>query len=289
MNLRQIAPLALIALVATACADAPTAGGAGSASPGIPHGTARSDLLLRWGYEGGFTPPEFQLTNLPSFSLYGDGTVVRPGPQIEIYPGPALPSIETTTIDETGVQTILDAALDANLDTVGDLTDMGSVGIADAAETVFTLRFGDVDRTVRVYALSEMGGRPPGMPTEEFKARKLLISLAEQLGSLETLLPEGSISASIAYEASGTRAFVSRFRGQPDPPQSPVEWPLETPLAGIGEDTGVGFRCIAVSGAAWTEQLRPAVQTANQLTPWTSEGRRYAVAFRPLLPDETAC
>ncbi len=112
MNPRQIAPLALLALAVTACADAPTAGG-GSASTGVPHSTAHGDLLLRWGYEGGFTPPEFQLTNLPSFSLYGDGTIVRPGPQIEIYPAPALPAIETATIDEAGVQAIIDAALDA--------------------------------------------------------------------------------------------------------------------------------------------------------------------------------
>ncbi len=288
MKLRQIAPLALFALVVTACADAPRAGG-GSASTGVPHSTAHSDLLLRWGYEGGFTPPEFQLTNVPSFSLYGDGTIVRPGPQIEIYPGPALPSMETATIDEAAVQTILDAALDANLDTVGDLTDMGSVGIADAPETVFTVRFGDVDRTVRVYALSDLGGQPPGMPNEEFQARQLLLELVERLGSLETFLPAGSISAPLGYEPSGARAFVSRFRGQPDPPQSTVEWPLATPLSGIGQGAGAGFRCIVVSGAAWTGQLQPAAQMANQLTPWISEGRRYAVAFRPLLPDETTC
>ena len=128
------------------------------------------------------------------------------------------------------MQTILDAALDANLDTVGDLTDMGSVGIADAPETVFTVRFGDVDRTVRVYALSELGGQPPGMPNEEFQARQLLLELVERLGSLETFLPAGSISAPLGYEPSGARAFVSRFRGQPDPPQSTVEWPLATPL-----------------------------------------------------------
>lgn len=288
MNLRPIAPIALVALMLSACADAPTAGG-GSTSPGIPHGSGPNDLLLRWGYEGGFTPPEFQLTNLPSFSLYGDGTVVRPGPQMEIYPGPALPSIEMATIDEAGVQAILGAALEANLEAVGDLTDMGSVGIADAADTVFTARFGDVDRTVRIYALSEMGGQMPGMPDDEFEARKKLLRLVEQLGSLETWLPEGSVSESAAYDPTGARVFVSDFRGQPDLPQSTAEWPLTTPLQGIGDKAGAGFRCVAVTGAEWTEQLLPVVQAANQLTPWTSEGERYAIAFRPLLPDEAVC
>ena len=40
---------------------------------------------------------------------------------------------------------------------------------------------------------------------------------------------------------------------------------------------------------AWTERLEPAATQANQLTPWTSGGRRYAIAFRPLLPDEATC
>jgi len=289
VNLRQIASLTLSAIVLSACADAPTTGGGGSASPGVPHGNAPSDLVLRWGYEGGFTPPEFQLTNLPSFSLYGDGTIVRQGAQIAIYPGPALPAIETVRIDEAAVQAVIEAALDANLDTVGDLTDMGSVAIADAPDTVFTVRFGDVDRTVRVYALTDLGVKPPAMPDEEQEARKRLLDLIQALSSLETWLPKGSISEATVYEPSGARIFVSKLRGQPDPPQSPVEWPLDTPLSDIGEDAGAGFRCVVVTGAEWTEQLRPAAGMANQLTPWVSEGRRYTVAFRPLLPDETAC
>lgn len=284
---RHIALLLLVATITAACADAPQPG---DTSPrGIPHAQAPSDLLLRWGYEGGFTPPEFQLTNLPSFSLYGDGTIVRPGPQMEIYPGPALPALETTRLDERGIQAILQAALDADLATVTDLTDMGSVGIADAAETVFTLRFGEVDRSVRIYALAELGGQMPGMSDDEFHARKRLLAFVEQLSSLETWLPEGSVSGSTVFEPSGTRAFVTRYRGRPDLPQEPIAWPLATPLGGIGADAGAGFRCVAVTGQDWAQVLQPAASTASQLSPWTSEERRYAVAFRPLLPDEATC
>jgi hypothetical protein len=35
--------------------------------------------------------------------------------------------------------------------------------------------------------------------------------------------------------------------------------------------------------------LLPLVQTANQLTPWTSGGKEYTLLFRPMLPDETGC
>jgi hypothetical protein len=287
VRLRTIAPIVLVAVLVTACAEGPEAGG--DATSSVAHGTSPSDLLLRWGYEGGFTPPEFQLTNLPSFSLYGDGTIVRPGPQIEIYPGPALPALETVRVDEAGIEAILDAARDAGLDTVTDLTDMGTVGVADAADTVFTLQDGRVARTVRVYALGDFGGQLPGMPDEEFEARKKLLELVEDLGSLETWLPRGSLGDSTVYEASGARVFVSKYGGQPDLPQEAVAWPLETPLQGIGDDAGTGFRCVVVTGAQWTDELLPVAQTANQATPWTSDGRRYALAFRPLLPDETGC
>ncbi len=285
MALRSIASLALLTLLVPACAD-PSSGGGSSAA--ISHGTAADDLVLRWGHEGGFTPPEYQLTNLPAFSLYGDGTIVRPGPQIEIYPGPALPALEVVQVDEAGVQAILEAAFAAGLDSVGDLTDMGSVGVADAPETVFTLRAGGVDRTVRVYALGEAGGQFPGMPDEEFEARKALLRLVDDLSSLETWLPEGSIGVSAAYHPVGVRAFVSTYTPQTDLPQEAVEWPLDQPLRGAGEDAGAGFRCISVTGDEWTA-LAPAADQANQLTPWTNGGRRFSVSFRPLLSDETGC
>jgi hypothetical protein len=278
--------LALLAVLVSSCAD--PSPGDGSPAPAISHGTAADDLVLRWGYEGGFTPPEYQLTNLPVFSLYGDGTIVRPGPQIEIYPGPALPALEVVRVDEAGVQAILEAAFDADLDTVGDLTDMGSVGVADAPETVFTLGAGGVDRSVRVYALAEAGGQFPGMPDEEFAAREALLGLVEDLSSLETWLPEGSFSASTVYEAPGVRAFIAAYTGQADLPQEAMEWPLGIPLRGAGVDAGAGFRCLAVTGEDWPA-LAPTVRQANQLTPWTSGGRRFSVSFRPLLPDENDC
>ena len=287
MALRSITSLALLAVLLTSCAD-PSPGGGGSPVPAIAHGTAADDLVLRWGYEGGFTPPEYQLTNLPAFSLYGDGTIVRPGPQMEIYPGPALPALEVVHVDEAGVQAMLEAAFGAGIDTLEDLTDMGSVGVADAPETVFTLRAGGVDRSVRVYALGEMGGRFPGMPDEEFEARKALLGLIEDLSSLETWLPEGSVSASEVYEVTGARAFVAAHTPQADLPQEAIEWPLDTSLRSAGQDAGAGFRCVSVTGEDWSV-LAPAVGQANQLTPWMSHGRRFSVSFRPLLPDETGC
>lgn len=286
MTLRSIIACIATTAMLAACADRATPTGS---SPTRSYPAGADDLVMRWGLEGGFTPPAYQLTNLPAFSLYGDGTIVRPGPQIEIYPAPAVPSIEVLHVDEAGVAAIVDAAFAADLDTVGDLGDMGSVGIADAPDTVFVLHADGVDRTVRVYALGEVTGRPQGMPDDVLSARRALLRLVERLGSLEQWLPDGSLGAAESYEPAGARVYVTAYHGDADLPQPRVPWPLATPLAGIGEDVGAGFRCVVVTGAEWSDELGPAAAGANQLTPWSSGGERYAVAFRPLLPDETTC
>jgi hypothetical protein len=278
--------LAASATLMTGCAEAPSQGPA-ALPPAIGHPPGAGDLLLRWAYEGGFTPVDHHLTSLPEFSLYGDGRIVRPGPQIEVYPGPALPSLEVVSVDEAGVGLILDAAFRAGLDTMGDLSDMGTVGVADAPDTVFTVRAGGVDRQVRVYALSEAGGATPGMPASEAAARERLLRFIDRLGSLERWLPEGSIGPATPFEPEGARIYVTRYRGEPELPQPELAWPLAAQLA-LG-DAGGGPRCIVVTGPDWIDRLRPVAERATQLTPWTSGGRRYALAFRPLLPDESGC
>jgi hypothetical protein len=144
-----------------------------------------------------------------------------------------------------------------------------------------------VDRTVRVYALMDLDRRPPGM-SDEYAARRSLLDLVDALGSLERWLPEGSVSPSRTYRPAGSRVFVSSYRGEPDLRQPEIAWPLE-PLPRFGEDTGTGIRCATVTGSDWADRLAPAARSANQLTPWTSDGRRYAIAFRPLLPDGSGC
>jgi hypothetical protein len=41
---------------------------------------------------------------MPSFSVMGDGTIIEPGAQDEIYPGQALPPLLVRTISEDGIQ-----------------------------------------------------------------------------------------------------------------------------------------------------------------------------------------
>ncbi len=292
MTRRTLIATALVIMVLTACADPaePGAGNGGGRKAGaIGHDTQPSDLVLQVGYQGGFTPVEYQLTNFPFFSLYGDGTLITPGAQIEIYPGPALASIQQQTVNEDGVQAILEAALDAGLAEADDMTDMGSVMITDAAETVFTIRTEVVSRTIRVYALSEMGpDRPQGMNEGEFEARHRLARLVRDLGDLRSWLPAGALEDDqTPYEAPGVRVYAGEYGEDGDLPQPPTIWPLERALSSLGAtESTYGYGCAVVTAAEWTEQLLPLAEQANQLSPWRSEGERYAVVFRQLLPDE---
>ena len=49
-----------------------------------------------------------------------------------------------------------------------------------------------------------------------------------------------------------------------------------------------GLSCLTVGGTDVMAVVNAAA-TANVLTPWTSDGQRWRVRFRPLLPDETSC
>ncbi|MDP9301310.1 MAG: hypothetical protein M3P43_10525 [Actinomycetota bacterium] len=154
--------------------------------------------------------------------------------------------------------------------------------------TVFTLSADGETHRVEAYAL-EMSGdeRPDGMSQETWAARQALSSFVERLGRLPAWLPEGSIGAEAPYDAPAAALLVRGYQGDPGLTENPVAWSLGTGLDGFGSacPSGVDGRCGRVTGSDWTS-LRPAVLDANTLTPWTSDGRRYAITFRPLLPDQ---
>jgi hypothetical protein len=285
VKVRPAAASFVLLLFLMSCADAPADPGAGS---GIDHSADGHDVLIRVAFEGGFVPLEWTYRSLPSFSLYGDGRLVLPGVQMELYPGPALPSISTRTVTEEGIQTTLEEALRSIQGVPDEMLDMGSVGLADVPTTVITIRAGDVDRTIKVYGLSELTERPQHMSEEEFQARGQLQQLVTKLENLATWLPDGSLGTETSYEGSGARLFVSEYR-KVDLPQEPITWPLQEDLGRFGDALGSDtYRCGIVEGAEWTT-LREAASRANGLTPWRESGARFSILFRPLLPDERGC
>lgn len=284
----RIRPVSIVLpfLLLAACADAANGPGDG----GIDHPTDAADVLVRVEIGGGFVPIEWNFRNLPAFALYGDGTLVTPGAQIELYPGPALPAISRRTVDEAGIQAILRETLDATEGLPADLGDMGTIGIADAATTYVTVRGGDVDRRIEAYALSELPERPQGMPEDVYRARQRLAELVTKLGSLDAWVPDGSLGPEEAFEGEAARVFVSRYRAVDDLEQQVISWPLGGSLASFGTSDGLpeGYRCGTVMGEEW-RTLHEAASRANELTPWKDGEERYAIVLRPLLPDESGC
>jgi hypothetical protein len=287
VKLRSIAVVVLAALATGACADASSAG---SDPSGTVYPSGADQLILGVADTGGLVAPSALLVRLPIFSLYGDGTQIEAGAEPAIYPGPALPAILARSVSETGIQAIVKAAVDVGLDHDARYTDLGSVGVADATTTVFTLTVDGVTHTTEVYALSMLSEQPAGMPDEEWLARQALGTLMSHLATLDSWLPADALGSSEPYRGSRAELLVSGYHPDGQLTEPPVAWPLEAPLATLGDPTGIDAetRCAVVSGEDWTVLERLA-ETANDLTPWVDDGTRSAIVFRPLLPDEQGC
>lgn len=297
------------ALVASACAD-PESGGD---SAGYQHGTAPTDLILRVETGGGFLPVELVFSGHPDFSLMGDGAVITAAAQIAIFPPPALPALQTQTVDEDGIQEILAEADRVGLLEGGHHHDYSCV--ADAATTTFTVTVGGETSVTSAYALgiesTEQGpqepppgnGLPPpseegvdedfmrcGLSDEELAARAALAEFTAMLVNLEAWLPPGSVGPAMPYEPEQMRVFVSPHAVSDEFPQEPVVWPLDTGLDVFGDPLPPAddLRCGVLDGEDLDQVVSVAAATST-LTPWLSAGEEWRLVFRALLPDETGC
>lgn len=287
-----IATLIALATFAGACGrlnDGGSGGGSGAGSGGIEHPTGAGDLILQAGVSGGFIASSTLLTEIPAFSLYGDGTVITQGAQIEIYPGPALPALIQTHVTEEGIQAILQAAQDAAL--LGADATYGFNCIADAGTTTFLVNADGSTHTVQAYALGLAEG---ACQDADGAARKRLATFQADLGDLRSWLPQGSVGEDGTYDFSEIRIYVQPLVTNEDPnlQQAPIEWPLTPDLASFGDPVKGGVlqdaRCGVVGGEDLATLL-PDLRQANELTPWSSDGSDSSLLLRPLLPNEHTC
>ncbi|MDQ2934767.1 MAG: hypothetical protein M3R49_07250 [Chloroflexota bacterium] len=275
------------------------AGGGPGASPApsgdVAHPTGNA-LILSIANSGGFVAPDFLLGALPTFVLTGDGRVLVPGAQIEIFPGPALPSIQERRLTEAGIQAILRAVAQTGLFKAElDLRGANAM-VADAPDTVFTLHADGREVTISVYALGmlDVTNPPPGMSRNELLAHRALATLDQQLHGLEQWLPADAWADTgwKPYEPDALRLYVRNTDAEPPdagsglPPQAPRAWPLAGDPASFGKPMSSGdLRCGVVAGADGATWLA-ALRQSNQLTRWTAGGHRYSIIPRPLLPHE---
>lgn len=259
----------------------------------VPH-PAGSEVVVRIAWTGGFVPYEYMFTALPRFTLLGDGRVLVEGPQIAIYPGPALPNVRVRRLTEEGIQSVLFRLAESGLFDESHSFTAATQFIADANTTVFTVRADNREVVVDIYALGLLGdlADAPGIPTAEHEAYVALAALESDLMDLEAWIPadDWADAAWQSYEPAALRLLVTNIDAQPPNAEGldsePVAWPGTTGPEefGTSDDIG-GFRCGVASGGeaqAWLVAL----SQANTLTRWLHDGHLYSVMSRPLLPDE---
>jgi len=277
-----------MALIAACNLVSPPAGGT------LPH-PAGSEMVVRIAWTGGFVPYEYTFTALPRFTLLGDGRVLVEGPQIAIYPGPALPNVQVRRLTEEGIQSVLFRLLETGLFDESHSFNAATQFIADANSTVFTVRANNREVVIDVYALgllTDPAGLPGGIPSEELEAHEVLTALESDLMNLDAWIPadDWADPAWQSYQPEALRLLVANIDDQPPNAEGldsdPVAWPGTTGPDQFGTPTSVyDFQCGVVSGEeaqAWLAAL----SQANTLTRWSHDGHLYSVAARPLLPDE---
>ncbi len=293
----RLIPLALsTASILAACTSAaapPTASPTPTLAPtptvapslGIDHPTGATQIVLRMSTGGGFLAPGALATEVPEFSLYGDGTVVyrdptaappAPVPDDGIFRGAPF---KTARLSEGQVQDLLAFAIGpGGLGTARD--SYPPSGIADAPSTTFTIQADGLQKAVTVGAL-DFDQPQPG---PDAAARAAFRQLAAHLRQLDQNGIEPSAYAPSAYRgilADGAGGAVG----------SPArDWPwtfgpdaFTAPL----DSSGYGYRTRTLN-ADEVAALKVSGVTggAQSIALRTDDGKGFLLSVRPLLPDE---
>lgn len=285
---RPLAPAALLlSILLSACSQ----GSGGSDGP-IAHPTG-DDTILRVDWTGGMIR-DFFLTGFPPFTLTGDGRVIVPGAQIDIFPPPALPAVNVRKLTEDGIQAVLNEVARTGL--FGSSVEFRAAEnfVIDAGDTVFTLHAGGKDVTVTVFGLGGLdpAGNYPGVPEAELAAHRTLSRLFDALQNLDAQLPATAWADDSwqPYVPEALRLLVRNADADP-PDESGIgnqlfDWPTDSDPATFGAEASDGtIRCGVVSGQD-AKDWYAALTGANTLARWVKGDHRYEVTVRFQLPDE---
>jgi hypothetical protein len=278
MRIRLLTALVLAAAVpATSAASAQT-------PAAIGHPVRATDVVVRVSTGGGFVPVQVNLRALPSFTLYGDGSVIVPGPVIQIYPGPAIYPLVRSRLSERQVQALLRRAQAAGLLARAPIGygDMGAVGVSDMPTTtlIVNARGRHVERSAYALGATRSGRLSPAQVT----ARRALAGFIAQL-------PQGLKGT--FYAPHAIAVYAGPYQGQGQSGARRVRWPLASDLATAGRrpSNGFAYRCITVRGKA-VATLLATLRKANEQSRWIARAgvaRSYQVIAVPLLPDQRDC
>jgi len=271
---------------ATPSATAPSSPSPAPSAPpagGIEHPTGATEIVLRY-EEGQFMVPEWNATQAPIFTLYGDGTVVFRDPAAQ---PPADENglmvhqpFRTARLDEEQMQSLLAFAVsEGGLGVARDHYELNTV--ADAGTALFTINAGGRSKQVSVYAL---GLEDPSA------ADQLIRTQFKQLADRLQRLDEGGVVPTSEYQPTAWRVTLIESGGVPT---RVVAWPWKdlapTDFAAADNAGASGFpvRVMSAKELAVLDlgDLNGGVQGLYVEAP---DGKVYSIGVRPLLPDEEA-
>jgi hypothetical protein len=274
-----------------------TPAGSPEASPGgdagsIDHPTGATELVLRFGEGGGMMIPTFAMIQVPSFSLYGDGTVLyRPAsePFPETKPGEPMrfPALRIARMTEPQVQALLADALGPGGLGVAR-SSYENMQVADAPTSVFTFDADGRQKRVSVYALG-MAMEDPANPNPDLPILAAMAALAERLRNFDQEIAKGNATDVGLY--APTRFRASLLDGGLGADGVPRPWPWATfgpdAFTVVDQETGFGFPSKVLSGLEMSllglKNPEGGVSGISVIGP---NGTVYGLGLRPLLPDE---
>jgi hypothetical protein len=263
-------PIVAFALAALLTVGAQAAA-ADQATQRIPRGDR---LVLQASTGGGLVPIEVTRNQIPELTITGNGRVITLGPTTLEYPPAALPNLQEGSISRARVRRLVAAA--AALGLLGEEHgEYGEPGITDQAATTVTV-VADGERSVTsVYALGYEGDE---LTDDQLAARDDLIDFLGAASDTRTTEPY-VIERLAVLVARGDRAAQEG---------APIPWPLGDLGEVLPPADSDAEGCVLVTGTDLATVL-DAARGATTLTPWTSNGETYSLAFRPLLPNERDC
>lgn len=269
---------ALAALI-SACGDDSVQSSDTPGSGGYVVPTGADEVVVRIGYEGGFTTPGSQFVHSPTLLISGDGRTFTPGATTLQYPGALLPAIIEGSISADGIQKVVKLAdLAGLLGAIPDYSVPGDNLIADAPDTVVSLTVNGVTYEHRAYALgidSPDGG--PSTPArdnlQEFV--ELLVNLPSAVG-----VENVGVGGPIVADSYRFQAMVVDPTQWTEPSPTIVAWPAET---------GVVLADSTQCASAAASKVDALFATATQLTFFEENELVYQLAVIAALPGEPTC
>ena len=278
-----VASLALLAATNGCAGAAPGSTGPSATSGPGPATYAPDDLVLRVEVVHGFMR-EYFVDQLPIVSVYGDGRVITEGRAILAdAPAPIMRTVVVRQITAAGVDALVTRALERG---VGRDIDYGQPEIYDAPGTRFTLLTEQGPLVSDVYALGVTEGSRNLTDTQR-SARQALQNLVADLRDLAGTLGPEAVGNEEPYTPQALAAITREWTDSVSSSQPERVWPGPA-LPGEPMGTLPEVRCLTVTDADVATVVE-ATAAAHAYSRWISEGQRWLVVLRPLLPDETSC